>query len=245
MPYIKRIIFFILFFNAVYTTAFADIYLEEKITTTVAGRPFNGIKKIYIAKNKTLLEDPTISKRIIYDYNAGKVYLIDDVKKDVSIYGLNNFALPINEKIYPDIVSVKEEEILSKESSGKKKIGKYNCSEIVIFIPRIATLSHVWVTKEIDVPLESLYSFLENNGNNMLKKILPALKNGKAYVVESVTTIVRPKEAEKNVKSELKKISVQEVPETLFTLPEDYRKLNMETASSVDPGNTSQNPSNK
>jgi hypothetical protein len=234
MPYIKIIIYCILFFTAVYATAFADIYIEEKITTTVAGRPFNGVKKIYIANNKTLLEDPTISKRIIYDYNAGKVYLIDDVKKDVSIYGLNNFALPINEKIYPDIVSVKEEEILSKESSSKRKIGKYNCSEIVIFIPKIATLSHIWITNEIDIPLDNLYSFLENNSNIMLKKILPALKNGKAYVVESITTIVRPKEAEKNVKTELKKISMQVVPESLFNLPEDYRKLNMEPEKSAE-----------
>jgi hypothetical protein len=217
-----------LFVCIVNSPVFADIYIEEKITTTIAGKLFQGINKIYITKNKTLLEDSTISKRIIYNYDSNKVYVIDDNKKDVSIFGLNSFILPINEKIYSEFSSVKEEDILSRESGLKKKIGKYNCNEIVLYIPKIATLSRIWVSKEIEAPLISIFPFLEKNSNILLKKILPVLKNDNAYVVESLTTIVRPKELERYLKTELKKISVQDVPDTLFNLPEDYRKLNME-----------------
>jgi hypothetical protein len=222
----------ILFICTVSDPVFADIYIEEKITTTIAGKLFQGIKKIYIAKNKTLLDDPTISKKVIYDYDGSKVYLIDDIKKDVSIYALNNFTLPINEKIYSDFRSIKEEDILSKESGSKKKIGQYNCSEIVLYIPKIATLSRVWITKEIEAPLSSLFQFLEKNSNIMLKKIVPVLKNNNACVVESTTTIIRPKELERYLKTELKKVLEQDFPESLFNLPEDYRKLNMEPTPS-------------
>ncbi len=245
MPLVRKIIYFIFLFSAANSPALADICVEEKITTTFAGKLFNGIRKIYIKNNKTLLEDPTISKRIIYDYDSKKVYLIDDIKKDISIYGINNFTLPINDKIYLDFASVKEDEMLSRESGGKRKIGKYMCSEIVIFIPKIATLTHIWVTKEIDATLIPLFSFLENNGNIMLKKILPVMKRDNSYVVESVTTIVRPKELERNLKTELKKIAVQDVPENLFSLPEDYRKLNMEPAAPPDTGKVPQNPAKK
>jgi hypothetical protein len=227
MPRVIIILCFFIF--AVYKTVFADICIEEKITTTISGKTFQGIKKTYITKNKILLEDPTISKKVIYDYENNKVYLIDNIKKDISIYALNNFSLPTNEKMYPDFTSVKVEDMLSKESGSKKKIGKYSCYEVVIYIPKIATLTRVWLTKDIPTPLSPLFLFLENNNDILLKKLLPVMKESNAYAVESITTIVRPKESEKYLKMELVKIS-EDVPDTLFTLPEDYRILNMDVA---------------
>jgi hypothetical protein len=168
-----------------------------------------------------------ISKKVIYDYESNKAYLIDNIKKDISIYALNNFTLPTNEKMYPDFTSIKAEDMLSKESGSKKKIGKYNCYEVVIYIPKLATLTRVWLTKEVLTPLNPLFSFLENNNDVLLKKLLPGMKEFNAYAVESVTTIVRPKESEKYLKMELIKIS-EDVPDTLFTLPQDYRILNMD-----------------
>ena len=223
------------FVFAVCGAVFADICIEEKITTNIAGRPFDGIKKTYITKNKTLLEDPTISKRVIYDYDSKKVYLIDDLKKDISVYSLNGFMLPLSEKIYSDFIFLKEKDILIRESGLRKKIGKYNCSETVIYIPKIAALARIWTTKDIDTSLASFYSFLENNNDVLLKKLIPVLKNGNAYVVENVITIVRPKEPEKYIKTELVNISSGEVSDSLFKLPADYRILNMDSGQAESP----------
>jgi hypothetical protein len=232
-------IIFCFFIFTICRTAYADICIEEKITTTISGKTFQGIKKTYITKSKILVEDPTISKKVIYDYENNKVYLIDNIKKDISIYALNNFSLPSNEKIYPDFAAVKPEDMLSKESGSKKKIGKYSCYEVVIYIPKIATLTRVWLTKDILTPLNPLFLFLENNNDILLKKLLSVMKESNAYVVESVTTIVRPKESEKYLKMELVKIS-EEVPDTIFTLPQDYRILNMDVAPLPDQNNSTE-----
>jgi hypothetical protein len=224
-------ILFVIFIFTICKMVFADICIEEKITTNLTDKIFNGIKKTYITKNKTLLDDPTISKKVIYDYENNKVYLIDDLKKDVSIYPLNNFTLPFNEKIYSNFVSVKEDDILSRESNIKKKIGQYDCYGVVIYMPKIATLATIWITKGIDTPLASFFSFIEKNNDILIKKLMPVMKESNAYIVESEIIIVRQNESEKYLRTELVKISTLDVPENLFKLPEDYRKLNMNTAS--------------
>jgi hypothetical protein len=225
-------ILFVIFIFTICKTVYADICVEEKITTNLTDKIFNGIKKTFITKNKTLLDDPTISKKVIYDYENNKVYLIDDLKKDVSIYPLNDFTLPFNDKIYSNFVSVKEEDILSRESSIKKKIGQYDCYGVVIYMPKIAALATVWITKGIETPLASFFSFIEKNNDILIKKLIPSMKESNAYIVESEIIIVRQNETEKYLRTELIKISTQNVPENLFKLPEDYRKLNMDSAPS-------------
>ena len=223
----NTLIYFLVFMLSIAGTAHSDLIIEEKITADLNGKTFQGVIKTYITKNKILLDDPTLSKRIIFDYNANTVYVIEDAKKDVSIFSLNNFKMPVNENIYSDLSAIEEKNVLSKESGSKAKIGNYNCYEVVVYIPKIAAMSRVWLTREIEVPLADFFSFLEQNGNIIIKKLLPFMKPANAYIVESSTTIVRPKEVDKNFKTGLVNISVQDVPETLFNLPEDYRKLNM------------------
>ncbi|MBN2403759.1 MAG: DUF4412 domain-containing protein [Spirochaetes bacterium] len=232
---IKIIFNFIIFIFSMHGIAHADICIEEKITTNIPGRIFQGIKKTYITKNKILLEDPTIAKRVIYDHETNKVYLIDDSKKDLSVYSLNNFTLPSNDKIYSDFIPLRDEDILYKESGNNKKVGNYDCYEVVAYIPKIAAISRVWLTKDIEASLTDFFLFIEKNNDSLLKKMMPMMKESNNYVVESITIIVRPKESEKYLKTELVKISVQEVPDSLFKLPEDYRKLNMEDSPAASP----------
>ncbi|MFH0977612.1 MAG: hypothetical protein V1874_17675 [Spirochaetota bacterium] len=225
---IKKIILCIIFISSVSTAVYPDITIEEKITTTMTEKPFHGVRKTYIAKDKTLLDDPTIAKKIIFDYNANKVYVIEDAKKDISIYASGNFKLPYNERIYGEFVNLEPEDVLSKESGIKKKIGNYHCHEVVIYIPKIAALARIWLTKDIEAPLSPYLSFLEQNSDIIIKKLMPAMKAGNLYIAESATIIIRPKTAEKNLKIELIKFSAGEIPESIFKLPEGYRKLNIE-----------------
>lgn len=219
------IIIFIIFFCKI---GYPDIYIEEKIYTTIPGKLIHGIKKTYITKNKALLIDPMLPRKTIFDYVNNLVYTIDDAKKDLTIYKLNNFKLPVNANLSPDFSALNERELYSKESGNKKKIGKYNCFEFVIYIPKMAAMTRLWLTKDNEIPLAPYFTFLEKNNSGLLKKIMPLMTANNSCIVKSTTTIIRPKETEKNFKQELVRISTDNIPDELFNLPADYRKLTVE-----------------
>ena len=223
-----KIFLVIVFIVALYKTGYPDIYIEEKIYSTIPGKLFHGIKKTYIIKDKVFLVDPTVAIKTLFDYANNLVYTIDDAKKDVTVYKLNNFKLPVNANLSPDFSALTERDLFSKESGNKKKIGKYNCFEFVIYIPKKAAMTRLWLTKDNEIPLATYFTFLEKNSNGLMKKIIPLMTANNSCIVESTTTIVRPKETEKNFKQELIKILTDSIPDELFNLPADYRKLTVE-----------------
>jgi hypothetical protein len=216
--------FVCIFFAASAKAAYSDIYIEERITTTVGGSETQGIKKIYISKNKTLLQDPALKVRIIFDYDNNKVYTINDPGKDISVYPIEKYIMPAPD-FYSDLVKLKDSDLHIRESGNKKQLGKYNCFEIVIFIPRIAAMINLWLGS-IDPSFSQHLAFLEKHGDIISKKLLPVLSSNNACIIESKIIIVRPKEPEKYLKSELLNISIQDIPDSIFSLPENYRIVN-------------------
>lgn len=216
------IIFLLIINSATMKTAFAGIYIEEKITTTMPGKEFLGIKKTYISNHKALIIDPTIQAKQIYDFAGEKVYLVNDIKKTLSTVNLTEFKAPYNEKIYTDFASLSDQDFYCKESGDKKMIGKYNCSELVVYIPRIAAFTRLWLTSEIEPEFEDYFTFAKNSQDILQRKIMSMRKEKNIYVIESKTLVVRPDEPEKYLKTNLVKICSEEIPDELFALPVDY-----------------------
>lgn len=223
-----KIFLIVLFIIVLCKAGYTDIYIEEKIYSTIPGKLFHGVKKTYITNNRILLVDPTLPVKTIFDYANNLVYTIDDAKKDLTVYKLNTFKLTVNANLSPDFSALNERDLFSKESGNKKKIGKYNCFELVIYIPKMAAITRLWLTKDNEIPLAPYFTLLEKNNNGLLKKIMPLMTANNSCIVESATTIIRPKETEKNFKQELVKISADNIPDELFNLPADYRKLTIE-----------------
>ncbi len=210
-------------------TSYAGIYIEERIETNLPGRVVSGIKKTYFTEKKVLIIDPFLSSRVIYDFENNKVYLIDDVKKYLSTTDASGFAIPINEEIFEQFLTLNEKDLHSKESGSWQTIGAYKCFEVVVYIPRLASLSRIWITKDIKLPISPYISFLEKNSKDIiLKKIMPVLKENDAFIVSYVMTIVRPKELDRYFNGRLLKISEQDIPDELFNLPVDYTKVSLE-----------------
>jgi hypothetical protein len=221
---VLSILFFIIFSVAIAKSGYSDIYIEEKITTTSGGNTTQGIKKTYLTKNKTLLQDPALQAKIIFDYNTNKVYSINDQGKDISVYPIDKYILPASD-FYSDFVNLNDSNLYIRESGKKKQVAEYSCFEIVIYIPRIAAMTNLWLSS-IETPLNDHITFFERYGSILTKKILPIMSSKNACIIESATVIVRPKEPEKYLKSELLKISIQDIPDSVFNLPEDYRIVN-------------------
>ncbi len=225
MFHLKKLLFLVILFFSIIKAGYPDIYIEEKITAIAGGNKTQGIKKTYITKNKTLLYDPSCSVKVIFDYNKNKVYSINDSGKDISVYPIEKFMLPVNADFYSDLTSLKESDLYIKESGKKRQIENYKCFEIVIYIPRIAAMMNIWLSS-IESSLTTHFVFLERHSSILQKKILPVMRDKNACIIESTIVIVRPKKPEKYLKSELSKISNQDIPESVFSLPEDYRILN-------------------
>ncbi|MBN2038934.1 MAG: hypothetical protein JW864_02765 [Spirochaetes bacterium] len=214
--------------------AFADHYIEEKILTTISGKDFFGVKKTYITEKRALILDPTLPLRQIFDFEQKKVYLVNDRNRTLQTLDLNEFNAPFNEKIYSEFASLKDHDFYCKESGIKKKIGKYNCSELVVYIPRISAYTRLWLSTEVEADLSSNFGFLKSTQDILSKKVISLQNDEKLCIVESKTLIVRPKEPQRYLKTTLMKVASQDVPEKLFTLPVDYTVIRNEVAESED-----------
>jgi hypothetical protein len=226
MSYLKIILCVITCLFTVIKAGSADIFTEEKIITTIGGSETKGIRKLFITKDKILFQDPAFPARFIFDYNKNKVYSINDTAKDISIYSLEKFILPVDTNFCPDFADLKDSDLHVKESGNKKQINHYSCFEVVIYAPRIAAMTNVWLSS-LESPLTQQHNFAEKHGSILLKKILPILKKNNACIIESTTIIVRPNESERYLRSELLKFSIDDIPDFIFSLPENYRILNI------------------
>lgn len=201
------------------------MYIEESISSTLSGKDVSILQKTYLTDNNLLFTQSTHPQRILYDLNTQRVYLIDDIKRRYSSTSFNNYKESFDQGISSIFNLLVVNEILCRESGEKKRIYNYDCFEIVIYLPKIATMISLWLTKDLPALMNLYYSFSQKAelGNGM-KKMISIMKQYDAFPVESITAMVRPKESTRYLKVRLKKISYN-VLDSIFTIPYEYKNI--------------------
>ena len=208
------------------TDTIKGLYIEELITSNITGKNYTGTGKLYITEEKALLIEPGIPYRIILDYKEKKAIFVNDRKKTRKTTPLNTLSIRSSSVFYNELKGCEEKNLLIRESGNEKKINSHNCFEVIIFIPKIAVMNNIWLTKNPSKNLGLYFSFLDKAGPDIItKKLLPIMKKYNAIPVYSVTTIVRPKGNEKYLRRSLRKISFMDIQKNLFAVPEDYTVL--------------------
>ena len=96
-----------------------------------------------------------------------------------------------------------------------------------MFLPRAGALINLWLTKEINAPLDLYFSFIDKAKieSSQIGQIVNVMREYKAYAVECVITMVTQGEEKKYLKIELKEISGREIPGIEFFIPEEYSRF--------------------
>lgn len=203
-----------------------SLYIEEQITSTLTDEKTSATRKLYLKEKNALLIDPILSHKLLFNFETLEVYLLDDVKRCYSAMDMDNFKPHSNNKIYSIYNSLIRGDILSSESMNKKMIGRYDCFEVVIYMPRTATLTYLWLTSEIKAPLDLYYSFVQRTNLGFKIKEINSIEQGyKAYAIETIVIMIRPKEPRRYLNIRLEEISCKNIPNSVFSIPDGYKKV--------------------
>ncbi|MDY6970601.1 MAG: hypothetical protein SVR08_18390, partial [Spirochaetota bacterium] len=202
------------------------LYIKEQISSNITGKQVNASRKVYLTKNYLLLTNSTLPYKLLFNFKSGKVHLIDDKNKRYSSTDINTIMNEEDKIISSVLYSVVDSKIHSRESGNKKMIKGYNCYEVVVYMPRIAAFTSLWLTNDIKTPLDLYFSILNRaEFKPGVKKIISILHNYNSYSVESVTTVLNPKGLPKYQKIKLEDISYKEISVSYFTIPENYLNI--------------------
>lgn len=203
------------------------LQIKEEIISTMTGERISTTREILINEENVLLKDSILQYRALFKINNNRIYLIDDKNKRYSIAKINEESILTSHEFYDSITFLNDNNIISRDSGNKKTIGKYNCFEIVVYMPEIAALTSLWLTQDVSKPLEMYYAFLEKRDLGIpMKKLIQILKTYNAGAVEIITTVIRPNEKEKYLIVKLDEILYKDIPVVKFSIPEGYRLAN-------------------
>jgi hypothetical protein len=228
-------IILLIFFYLPLKASYEGFYVEEEISSTLANKIKNGIKKTYYNKDKAVIIDPESSYKLIFDFTGNKVYQINDIKKTISVLEADANLMSLPGDVFYEY-KIDSSRLLIKESGNRRKNEDIELTEIAAYAPRQGIMSHVWVSSDSDPAKSGLYKFLVHSNNILYKKIIQYLNEKKTednsiigfLPVEGETLISRPNEPERYFRTKIKKIEYQNLPEDVFTLPQDYTLVKIE-----------------
>lgn len=199
------------------------LYVEEFITGNISGKEISGARKFYLTEGKALLISPGLPYRLVFDLQKQEVLIVNDKEKRWSAASMKEFDINADDIFFSGFINLKDNELYMKESGNIKKIGKYTALCSAIYMPKIAAITEIWLSKDTGIPLDSFFLFMEKiNPGIQFKKILPVMKRDNSFPVYTSTTIVSAQDTNKYLNLSLQEISVKDIPVNIFDVPEEY-----------------------
>lgn len=221
---LKTILSFLILFNfSAEGNTVKGIYIEELINSNISGKEITDIRKLYLTENKALLISPGLPHRLVFDLQKQEVYIVNDTEKRRSVAPLPGYEINSDDILFSEFNNLKDKNLYIKESSNTKKVGKYNALGSAIYMPKIAAITELWLSKETGIQLDAFFSFMEKiNPGMQFKKILQMMKKDNSFPVYTATTIVRADETNKYLNISLREISIKDIPVDIFDVPVEY-----------------------
>ncbi len=219
-------IFIIIILNIKISYA-GSLYIEEQISGDITDDGISAARRILIKDNDILIEDPSFAYKTLFKINDKKAFLIDDLNRRYAVTGIQDFRMPLKEKFVPVFDLFRKSEPRHKESGNIRKIGKYDCFEVVLFLPRAAALINLWLIKNIEAPVDLYFSFLDRVKveSSQIESVLKIMREYKAYPAECIITMAAEGDKKKYFRIVLKEISAREIPASEFAVPEEYSRF--------------------
>jgi hypothetical protein len=211
-------------------SAKADVKIVNDVKAMMNGKDQGSGENIsYYKLDRARMESPSGGISIIR-LDKSVMWVLDPKEKtymEITAEQMKAMAALMKGEIKPEVEKTEE----------TKKIGKYNCTKILVTmkIMGTTTTTEVWGTSEIE-PDETLVKFSEKmaevfkdnpnlqSSNKMMQDIY-----GMGMFPVQIYTKAKMMGMESENTSTLKSISTDELDDSLFELPEDYTKRDMKS----------------
>ncbi len=201
------------------------LYIEEVVKNTM-GPQMTAVRKSYFAQDKILIADSSQPYKALFNLKTRRVFLISDTTKQYSETSIEEFKKLSEQGISAAYRALSDADILIRESGNRKKIGKYNCIEVNVLVPKMSMKTSMWITSDIPVSAEPYYSFSEKTGlGGQMQALVRFLRKKRAYTVESESLSVSPSGLGGSIHVELREISLMDIDERLLDVPRGYIKV--------------------
>lgn len=222
------LVIFTIIISLTFQLAFGDVKIVNEVKNLVNGKDQGSGENIsYYKPDRARMEAPGGAISIIR-LDKGVMWIVNDAEK--TYIEMNAEQMSALTAIMGEI---KEPEV--EKTSETKKIGKYNCTKIIVKMEMMGskTETEIWGTKDIK-PDPTLLKFNEKmlevfKGNPSMEssyKMMQKVYDMEFYPVQTTTKAKIMGFSSENTTS-LKEISTEKLEDSLFEIPDGYEKQEM------------------